>query len=281
MTTACDRCAKAIKRTDDVITCMGFCEHVVHLKCASIDKNVVKSVSDIPNYHWMCDECSKLMKVIRFRNAMSSVGNAICELTKNQEAANAELKSELAKHTEQIAQLSNRINSVTPILPVTAPRRTMKRRRIDDNHEARPAKPLIVGTRSTDHTSAVATVPVPTVMFWIYLSRLHPSVKPDAVEKLTRDSLQCDTAKAIPLIKQGTDVNSLNFISFKVGIDPIFREAALDPSSWPKGILFREFEDTRVGKYWMPDACTPSITVTPDPGESSQFASASIEPVEC
>lgn len=133
MSTACDRCAKAIKRNDEVITCMGFCDHIVHLRCANIDKNFAKSISDATNLYWMCDECAKLMKLVRFRNAVSSVGDAICELTKNQEVANTELKNELVKHSQQIAHLSNRINSITPSMPISAERRAMKRRRIDND----------------------------------------------------------------------------------------------------------------------------------------------------
>lgn len=278
MATACDRCAKAIKRIDEVITCMGFCEHVVHLRCASVDKNLMKTISESSNLHWICDECVKLMKNARFRNAISSVGNAINELTKNQEAANAELKTELAKHSEQIARLSNQLNSTTPSQPVDNNRRGHKRRRIDNGLQV--DKPLLGGTRSAENV-VVATVPPPTAMFWIYLSRLHPSVESDVVEKITKDGLNCESAKVIPLIKPGTDVNTLNFISFKVGVDPKYRTAALDPTSWPKGVLFREFEDTRARNYWMPEINTPSITVTSDSQETTQFASASMDTADC
>lgn len=278
MATTCDRCAKSVKRVDDVITCMGFCEHVLHLRCANVDKNLVKIITESANLHWMCDECVKLMKSTRFRNTMASVGDAINELTKNQDAANSELKKELAKHSEQIARLSNQISSSTPLLPVSANRRAMKRRRVDNGPET--AKPLLGGTRSAE-MEIVATVPPPTNMFWIYLSRLHPTVKSDVVEKLTRDGLKCESAKAIPLVKQGTDVNSLNFISFKVGVDPKYRIAAMDPSSWPKGILFREFEDTQAKNYWMPDPNTPSIAVPPESEETPQQVAASMDTIDC
>lgn len=282
MAAACDRCAKAIKRTDEVVTCMGFCAHIVHLRCLNTDNSLTKTLSDMPNLHWMCDECTKLMKIARFRNTVrntvSSIGNAISELTKIQEAANAELKRTLTLHSEQIAQLSNRINSTTPCLPASAVRRAKKRPRTENVQPA--AKPLIGGTKSTGDIG-IATVQPPAAMFWIYLSRLHPSVKSDAVETLTRDCLNCESAKAIPLVKQGTDVNSLNFISFKVGVDPKYRTKAIDPSSWPKGILFREFEDNRAKNYWMPEPTTPSITVTPSTTETPMDATASEDTTEC
>lgn len=97
----------------------------------------------------------------------------------------------------------------------------------------------------------------------------------------SRDGLSCESAKAIPLIKQGTDVNSLNFISFKVGVDPKYRSAALDPSSWPKGILFREFEDNKAKSFWMPKPSTPSINTTTNFDETPQITAASMETTEC
>lgn len=281
MTSACDRCAKTIKRTDEVITCMGFCDHVVHLRCGSIDKTLNDSISDLPNLHWMCDECTKLVKIARFRKTVSSLGHTITELTKYQETANAELKSVLAKHSEQIAELSNRINVATPSLPASATsvnRRATKRRRTENDKPT--VKPLIGGTKSSVDIG-IATVQPPKPMFWIYLSRLHPSVKSESVEKLTMDCLNCDSAKAIPLIKKGTDVNSLNFISFKVGVDPKYRAIAVDPSSWPKGILFREFEDNRAQSYWMPEPSTPSIAITSDSAETPQHVTASMDTEEC
>lgn len=82
----------------------------------------------------------------------------------------------------------------------------------------------------------------------------------------------------------GTDVNTLNFVSFKVGVDPKYRNAALDPSTWPRGILFREFEDNRSSNYWMPDTDpqTPTIVVSQDfDATPSPQATRSMDTTEC
>lgn len=276
MAAACDRCARAMKRLDEAVTCMGFCDHVAHQRCVSDNKDVVKAISDSPNLYWMFAECTNLMKIIRFRNVVSSLGTTINEITRGQEVANAELKTELAKQREQIAELSKRIGLATP-----SRAGSNSRRRTEENSQ--PVKPLLGGTRTTNEVS-VTTVPQPNkTLFWIYLSRLHPSVKPEAIEKITKDGLNCESVKAIPLVKKGTDLKSLNFISYKVGVDPKHRTAALDPAMWPEGILFREFEDTRFKNYWMPDPSTPSIIVTPHVEEtlSSASASASMDTAEC
>lgn len=256
------------------MSCQGFCDHVVHQKCISINKELVKAISDSPNLHWMCDECAKLLKMVRFRNAVTSLGSTINELTHSQEVANAELKKELAKHSEQIAQLSRSV--AASVTPLSAPnfRRAPKRRRTED--DSRYPKALLGGTRPMDGVN-ITIVPKPVTLFWIYLSRLHPSVKPDAVEKITKAGLQCETVKAIPLVRRGVDLNSLNFISYKVGVDPKHRSAALNPATWPEGILFREFEDARSTNYWTPDPSTPSIVVTPYTDETPAPASATMD----
>nr|XP_029733376.1 uncharacterized protein LOC115269108 [Aedes albopictus] len=226
------------------------------------------------------------MKIIRFRNVVSSLGGTISSVLREQEAAYNALQSKLEEHTEQIAQLTNRFGLQPPSLPtevqsLPAPSRSRKRRRTDD--DPKPSKPLLGGTKVTDEVF-VATVPQPTATFWIYLSRLHPSVKSDAVEKVTRECLNCEDVRAIPLIKRGTDVNTLNFVSFKVGVDPKYRTAALDPSTWPRGILFREFEDNRSSNYWMPDTDpqTPTIVVSPDfDATPSPQATRSMDTTEC
>lgn len=220
------------------------------------------------------------MKIIRFRNVVSSLGETINSVLRDQEAAYAALQNKLEEHTEQIAQLTSRFGLQPPSLPTPAPSRSRKRRRTDDDPQ--PSKPLLGGTKATDEVF-VATVPQPTAKFWIYLSRLHPSVKADAVEKVTRDCLHCEDVKAIPLVKRGTDVNALNFVSFKVGVDPKYRSAALDSSTWPRGILFREFEDNRSSNYWMPDLApqTPTIVVSPDYDVTPLQATRSTNNAEC
>lgn len=250
---------------------MAFCERMVHLKCtvAKLNKAFVRIVHENPNLMWMCDECAKLMKIARFKSTVSSFGEAINAITEKQESVHAEIKKELAKQGQQIAQLSMRITPLTPILsqePGTSSRQPPLKRRRDDGSVSN--KPLVGGTKIVADAN-VLTVPEPIELFWVYLSRIHPSVKPDAVEQLVKDCLHCEgIIKAIPLVKRGIDTNRLNFISFKVGIDPSLREAALNADTWPKGILFREFEDSTSKNLWLPRQNTPAILISPDPASS-------------
>ena len=272
MSSACDNCAKPVKGDEESISCMAFCDRMIHLKCGStkLNKPFMNIIHANPNLFWMCNECAKLMKCARFKTAISSFGSAINSITERQDIAHAELRKEMAKQGQQIAQLSKRIgSSPAHTIPGDFIRPPPLKRRRDEVSPT--SKPLIGGTKvlaSDNIFEEIITVPEPTERFWLYLSRIHPSVKPESVEKLVKDCVQCqDAIKVVPLIKKGSDINRLSFVSYKVGMDPNFREIALRSDTWPKGILFREFEDNSKN-MWLPRANTPTITISPVPAPS-------------
>lgn len=253
---------------------MAFCERMVHLNCTGnkttkLNKSFVKIVHENPNLLWMCDECVKLMKMARFKTSVSSFGEAINAITEKQESVHAEIKKQLAEQGQQIAQLSRRM---TPGPRVISSQPTPKRRR---DEELAINKPLLGGTRIVADTGVI-TVPEPVELSWVYLSRIHPSVQPEAVERLVKDCLEgIDTIKAVPLVKRGADKTRMSFISYKIGIDPKFREMALNAETWPKGLMFREFEDHTSKNLWQPHTNTPTIRISRETGGSAISTPAS------
>lgn len=273
-TSACDQCARPIKAEDEFITCMAFCERAVHLHCTGSERNKIpklnkpfaKIVQENPNLIWMCDDCAKLMKMARFKSTLSSFGDAFKAITDKQESVHSEIKKQLAKQGQQIAQLSKRLTPSSPTVQesrVFSGQPPSKRRR---DEELTISKPLVGGTKIVAESSVI-TVPEPVELLWMYLSRIHPNVTPDAVEKLVKECIEgADTIKAIPLVKRGVDTSRMSFISYKIGIDPKFRETALNADTWPKGILFREFEDHSAKNLWQPPPKTPTIQISHEPG---------------
>ena len=266
---ACGRCAKMVKKEDDYIECMGFCDQICHTRCAGLNNPFVKVLRDKTNLFWMCDECVKLMKYARFKNVVSSLDGVISIVIGNQLNGILELKDEMIKNNHHVAQLTNKVNAVTP-LRVLNRDRPSKRRRGD----VETPNKLSTGTRSVGNDTLVAGPQLS--LFWVYLSRFHPTVTIDVVEKLTRDRLQTrDKIKVVSLVKKGTDPLSLNFVSFKVGVPIECKAAALDPNTWPKGIVFRQFDDYQVkATVWLPstDRDLPS---TPRAGPSNDTAAGS------
>lgn len=258
---ACDHCAKPIKPEEEFIECMGFCNQQTHVKCAKINSPFKKVIVERTNIFWMCCECVNIMKLTRFKSAMSSIGNALSKISENHSETIADIKQAISDNGKQIELLSRRINS-TPLSSrgiVGLP--TPKRRR---EEQSMTLKPLLGGTKTLSNNSAtVMTVSPPKEKFWLYMSRIHPSVKTDDIKNMVKDCLQCeDQCKVIPLIRKDVDINSLNFISFKIGIEKKYQMRALDPATWPKGILFREFESDTSSKAWLPTNPPPRIALS-------------------
>lgn len=268
MDNICDQCAKPVQPESEHIMCMGFCNQVAHVKCAKLNTSFLKILLERKNLFWMCDECVKLMKMTRFKETMSSMSEGISSIQNKHDEAFSELKEAIKFNGEKIEKLSKKVfeTASTPLtsrLPtVEPPKKRRREERLLTN------LPLLVGTKATS-SRAVMTVSPPKELFWLYLSRIHPSVKSEAVAELVKTSLQCnDPIKVVPLLKKDADLNAMNFISFKVGIDKKFRDAALETETWPQGILFREFEGTSVKNYWIPPInrkppVTPRIELTP------------------
>ncbi|XP_065089757.1 uncharacterized protein LOC135710956 [Ochlerotatus camptorhynchus] len=266
-TSACDRCAKTVKPDEDHIECMGFCDQVYHVRCINLNLPFVRILREKINLFWMCDECSKLMKYARFRNTVSSLGNVISTVIGSQLTGLSELKTEMAKNNNQVAQLTHIVNAATPGTSARPNHDRLSKRRRGDTET--PTKPT-TGTRVIG-TSDTLAVNAPSSLFWVYLSRFHPSVKRDVVEKLVRDGLRTtEPVKVVSLVKKATDPLSMNFISYKVGIPMKLKENALNPETWPQGIVYREFEDTQVkNNVWLPPDI-PALPAVPEtiPGGS-------------
>ncbi|XP_065090169.1 titin-like [Ochlerotatus camptorhynchus] len=145
-TSACDRCAKTVKPDEDHIECMGILREKINL-------------------FWKCDECSKFMKYTRFRNTVSSLGNVISTVIGSQLTGLSELKTEMAKNNNQVAQLTHIVNAATPGTSARPNHdRPSKRRRGDTET---PTKPT-TGTRVIG-TSDTLAVNAPSSLFWSFL----------------------------------------------------------------------------------------------------------------
>ncbi|XP_053687077.1 uncharacterized protein LOC128736613 [Sabethes cyaneus] len=264
---ACDRCAKTLKKADDHITCMGFCDQACHVRCAGFNGPFSKILHENPNLFWMCDECVKLMKFARFKSVVSSLGNVISTVIEGQINGISELKDEIVRNNHQVAKLADKVNAATP-MRIPDRDRPSKRRRGDSVTPNKPA----TGTRPVENRDKLV-VSSPPNLFWVYLSRFHPTVTTDVVEGLVRDGLQIrDAIRVVPLVKKGTDLQSLNFVSFKVGIPLKYKAAALTPDCWPQGIAFREFDDARSNSaVWLPPIPTapPATPAVKPPGNSA------------
>lgn len=52
-----------------------------------------------------------------------------------------------------------------------------------------------------------------------------------------------DPCDVVRLVAKDADITKLSSVSFKIGMSPDHRELALDASTCPSGLLFREFDE--------------------------------------
>lgn len=172
-----------------------------------------------------------------------------------------DVRKELGQINEFIGSISDKLlTNVTPSIPDN---RNNKRPRVTspDDTPKQPIAPLslTVGTKAVENFPRIVdTVPEPTEKIWIYLSRIASHVSDEDVSALFQECLPGTQPIVKKLVKKDADLKSFAFISFKVGVDHAFKDAALDAGNWPKGIYFRQFEERNSSKvFWVPKAGNP------------------------
>lgn len=262
MSLICHSCAGDANETH--VKCGGFCKAIFHPKCTGLSADALEMVKDINQVFWFCPSCTSLMKDMRFRNTVQAAQEAGHEQASNYHGdILAQLKSEILTELKSEIQTnftklmnSNLLTPKATNRVILEPRFTKKRRLFSMTNDSVPVtKPnLLLGTGSTlSPSSEIKTVPKPQPKFWLYLSRIAPDVSADQIGELTKKRLETNDVQVARLVPKGRDISSLSFVSFKIGINAELKSRALLSSTWPKGILYREFcDDNSRENFWRP-----------------------------
>ncbi|KAL9692508.1 hypothetical protein quinque_000143 [Culex quinquefasciatus] len=227
MASACDYCAKQVKDEEPFVKCMGFCEGVVHMRCTKtgslkMNTSFLKIINECFNMFWMCDECSKLMKVARFRTVMESVGDAVDHMQDEQDRKNSELRDLITENGKQLLLLSKRVSSLTPT--------------------ANKLEALGVWDERSSECKCHLHPPEES-LFRLYVTRFANHTTATQVEGLVKNAIGQNELVQVTALVKGVDPLTLPFISFKVAVNLGHKAAILNPAIWPGNCGFREFED--------------------------------------
>lgn len=89
--------------------------------------------------------------------------------------------------------------------------------------------------------------------FALFLTNIECHTTEDDISRLVCESLDIANMKNVKvrkLVPKGKTNDELVFVSFKVGLEAELKTIALKPSTWPRGIKYREFVSRNV--TWKP-----------------------------
>ncbi|XP_058840873.1 uncharacterized protein LOC131696345 [Topomyia yanbarensis] len=246
----CNSCAAIIASSTEVVTCKGFCKATFHVRCSQLSAEMWALVKSNSSIFWMCPGCRKLMSGVRFHDAFGSTSEFVKTVVGEQTHIMEDLKGEIRRNAEMIRQIVERLPS-TPLNRSPWPmisNRPNKRPRvlIDSPQIDRSATEVFCGNRDASTDLSVPIVPVAPreSKFWLFLSRFSPSATVEEISKLVQHNLETQNpVDVVKLVKKDADLNQMTFVSFKVGLPLEMKTRAMQPTSWQKGIYFREFED--------------------------------------
>ncbi|XP_055634253.1 uncharacterized protein LOC129774529 [Toxorhynchites rutilus septentrionalis] len=248
MTKNCAKCSNAISGIDFVV-CRGYCGAAFHMNACSGVTLALQSyfAANRNNLFWMCDQCAELFENSHFRvlSRQADETSRLCTLT----TAITELRSEIKQlHSKPVTQFSP---ATSLHWPAPEQRRAIKRPREID-FTMRASDSCQIGRKKP--LANVVSVPICNKdagrKFWLYLSKIRPDVTVESVSAMVKANIgTADNISVVKLVPKGRELVSLTFLSFKIGLDQSFKDKALDPSTWPEGLLFREFVDYGSQKF--------------------------------
>lgn len=250
----CHGCAVSITDENDLVTCQGFCKSTFHLKCSHLSASVWADIRSSSMIYWMCPSCRKLMSSTRFRGALSGTNDLLQAVMSQQSQMLEGLRGEIEKNTERINEIGKqqgRVLSDRSPWPSIQPRSTKRPRlQIDPPQTEEDAPRVLCGSKEPDPALSIPIVQAVArePKFWLFLSKFSPHATVEEISGLVQRNLEIDEpVEVVKLVRRGVDLNQLSFISFKVGVGLKWKEKAMEPASWQKGIYFREFVGTERG----------------------------------
>lgn len=297
--------------------CDGVCEKVFHYACLGVSNTLVRELKNPETQiRWLCTDCNlHRSKVGDLGAALASFRDEMLLEVDRRVSEAAELKASLMVALEHrlvtalehhrgivIDAIRDQLGANPPQgMPVAANTGVCRsvhhpaalqmgamsfadvtKDRVPPEHPQETNTislnpPLAVGTAPK---TLLKTVPVQQARCWIFFSRLATETTDEQVADMVNQCLGVTDVIVRRLLARDRDVSSVTYISFKVGLPLALKEKALDPSTWPHGVSFREFLDkprvtrplTRLSSLAAELAGSPHILATlstPSPSRNS------------
>lgn len=262
----CGQCKLDINDLEPIRCC--FCDTFYHIsaQCTGFNSRGCKELLASGKLQFICTLCRNKLNGMCVEDYINNALNQPCKCS--------HVEQNLIAIVDKLTAVASNIKSTVEQLPIVHqpemnlastvnteiwPR--IKHPRLDNavRNELAPDR----GTKTLD----LSDLSVPCITssiqprkFWLHLSGFNPNISDDDMRVIILRCLNTnENIELFRLVPKGKDISSLSFLSFKIGVDPSLKQLALNPATWPVGILLREF----VARPKNSIQLTPHLNLTP------------------
>lgn len=266
----CKKCSLSIDNKVELFTvCEGDCAGFFHAQCVGLSENEVIVLSS--SIIWLCDECMDVFRRARdsknsrkdafsqthfdSRNA-DGLGSHSPDNMMNSEANEKSIVNEVNELKDAVAKIMDTLAKIVPTVPTDTS---------DDPPllHSTPVSSFMLqeGTNACSMTVNNSEGPSQQCVmddkhFSLLLTNIDASVVECDIHRMVAQALGIDTLypeyiDVVKLVSNWKTCNALDYVSFKVVLDNRWKQKAMNPSTWPKGVRFREFVKKR-SNTWKP-----------------------------
>lgn len=246
----CNKCTLAIDRKNDRYTiCEEKCAKRFHASCVGLAEPTMCALFT-KNILWMCDTC--LDHYCATRDADNSIS---AEIDDDATRPNNQIESD-------IADLKAKVEEIFDTLATLGPHHQMqlseKLHSTAVSSSPKASTYLLDGTKTSRTARETSEIANHTCKrndtFSLFLTHIDCRATNEDVIQLVCECLDISdrrTVKIRKLLPKGCSMDDLDYISFKVALDSKHKCLAMDQSTWPVGLKYREFENRFT--VWAPE----------------------------
>lgn len=232
------------------MACDGFCSKMFHAECVSITESDLITCCT-RNILWFCDEC--LPKLWEIKNRETAIPVQSVEPA-NSPDGSISIEAQIVKLNADIAIINETLQEVISRSNTGGGKSEAHRTFCESNTTQRSK--LLCGTKESTPSFSQCTTSSPSSsapgLFWIYFTKIASFTTENDMRNMVREALHYDGSISVrKLVPPWRDAATMDYVSFKIGIATNLKNMAMESSTWPKGLRFREFVNAE-SSVWEP-----------------------------
>lgn len=233
----CKKCSVCIDSHVDLYTvCEGDCAGFFHADCVDLKEGDFDILSRSQNILWICDVCMSAFR--RLRDGISSNKNS----TLADDTERKTIEDDVNELKNAVKGILNTLSNIAPNASTIAPN-VLHSTPVSSYtlFDGKNGNETIAGNDESVHRQRERTTN--DDCFALFLSNIDPSATERDIHRMVSCALGTAEPDRLDVIKltRNTNMRMIDYVSFKVVVSSKWKNRALDPSTWPVKIKFREF----------------------------------------